>query len=146
MDLQDMVRYATLAALGVGIWTLWAEGRATRAQMNVELFLAFTQRYEQLMRESPIAFRKWRLDTDGACPEVTEEVRTSLLAYLNLCSEEYYLRRHRYLDAAIWSIWEHELVRTLGSDLVQSEWPRMRIEFESFNEFCEFVETAQHRR
>ena len=86
--------------------------------MNALLFLAFTERYEGLMRDAPPEFRKWRLNADATPIELTEDVRAAILAYLNLCSGVY-LWRNGYLDYAIWRVWNDEFERTLRSHLAQ---------------------------
>ncbi len=69
-----------------------------------------------------------------------------MLRYLNLCSEEFYLYKKKYLSSHIWRIWEAELKRTLSSPLVLREWAGLREEFRSYPEFLEYVERAQGER
>ena len=142
MTLSDAVSYATLASIVIAAFGVWWAVKTYRGQMNAQLFLAFTDRYEGLMRDAPPEFRKWRLNIDATPAELTQDVRASILAYLNLCSEEYYLWRNGYLDHAIWRIWNDELERTLRSDLVKKEWPNLKAEFQSYGHFCDFVDRA----
>jgi hypothetical protein len=66
-----------------------------------------------------------------------------VLKYLNLCSEEYYLTKHHYLSESLWRIWESDLKRIIGSPLLQREWPSLRAEFLSHQDFLEYVEHVQ---
>lgn len=145
MTLSEVVDFATLASLGLAVFAVWWGAKTYRGQMNAQLFLSFTERYENLMCNAPAEFRAWRLNPDTAPPEMTQDVHTSILAYLNLCSEEYFLWRNGYLDHAIWCIWSDELERRLRSDLFRREWPKLREEFQSYGHFCEFVDRAQAR-
>lgn len=141
MTLSDAVSYATLASMVTAAFGVWWGVKTYRGQMNAQLFLAFTHRYEDLMRDSP-EFRKWRLNSVATPAELTEDLRASILAYLNLCSEEYYLWCNGYLDRAIWQVWSHELERTIRSDLIRREWPNLKSEFQSYGHFCEYVDRA----
>jgi len=142
MTLSEVVDFATLASLIITAFGVWWGIKTYRGQMNAQLFLAFTERYENLMCNAPAEFRAWRLNSDATLSEVTQDVRRSMLGYLNLCSEEYYLWRSGYLNHAIWRIWRDELERTLRSDLFRREWPKLRDEFQSYGHFCDFVDRA----
>jgi hypothetical protein len=143
MTLSEAVDFATMASVVIAAFgVLWGV-KTYRSQMNARLFLAFTDRYEKLMRNAPADFRTRRLNPLTSPFEPTDADRTSVLAYLNLCSEEHYLWRNGYLDHAIWRIWSDELERTLRSDLFRKEWQRLREEFQSYGHFCEFVDLAQ---
>lgn len=113
--------------------------RIYRRQMNAQLFLAFTARYESIMSELPEDAPIGRADGSIALPPHWPGVYAVVLRYLNLCSEEYYLCEAGHLDKSLWRIWEGELKRTVRS-LVRPEWPELRREFESYPEFRDFVD------
>jgi hypothetical protein len=52
--------------------------------------------------------------------------------YLNLCSEEYYLYKQKWLHKKLWGIWEKELIRTLRSPLFVREWKKLADEFDAY--------------
>jgi hypothetical protein len=66
-----------------------------------------------------------------------------VLKYLNLCSEEFYLKAQGYLPETLWSIWEGDLRRIIGSPLMQREWASLRAEFLAHRPFLEYVESVQ---
>lgn len=111
-----------------------------RKQTNIQIFLEYTQRYESIMDSFPADARFYRMNTDKKLPEEGLELTSSVLKYLNLCSEEYYLRETRQLSKKIWNIWKEELERTLRSNLVRREWPKIKSEFESYSKFQKYVE------
>jgi hypothetical protein len=116
-----------------------------RRQCNVQVFLEYTKRYADIMNMFPSEGRKARLDLFGEPPPESDELSLSVLRYLNLCSEEFYLCKKKYLSCHVWKIWEAELKRTLSSTLVVREWTRLREEFQAYPEFLEYVETAQRQ-
>jgi len=76
--------------------------------MNAQLFLAYTGRYDKIMQSYPKNIRNARLDIDADLPDKCEELTQCVLRYLNLCSEEYYLKERGYLNNDIWKIWQSE--------------------------------------
>jgi hypothetical protein len=141
--LDDLVQYATLlgvflTAVGVGCGVY-----VYRRQMNAQLLLEFTGRYDEVMRSFPEDSRTLRLDISGELPPESDDLRIAVLRYLNLCSEEYYLFTNKYLAKGILRIWENELKRTLRSPLVRREWIALEKEFSEYGEFHEYVKQAQ---
>ena len=47
----------------------------------------------------------------------SEELTLCVLKYLNLCSEEFYLDKSKYLADQVWKIWEGKIKRTLATPL-----------------------------
>jgi hypothetical protein len=119
--------------------------RVYRRQCNVQVFLEYTKRYTDIMNMFPAEARKARLDMFGEAPPKSDELSLAVLRYLNLCSEEFYLCKRKYLSKHVWKIWEAELKRTLTSTLVRREWTRLREEFHSYPEFVAYVEKAQRQ-
>lgn len=114
-------------------------------QSNAQIFLEYTKRYSETMNMFPPDGRKARLNLFAEPPAASNELSLAVLRYLNLCSEEFYLCKRKYLSNHVWKIWEAELKRTLSSPLVVREWAiGLRDEFRSYPEFLEYVERAQH--
>ncbi|MFN8583089.1 MAG: hypothetical protein U0163_19200 [Gemmatimonadaceae bacterium] len=137
------VQFATLASSIAAVVSIWIAVRIYRRQMNAQLFLAFTERYENIMGSFPPEARRYRFDPVAEPPAASPELTLVVLRYLNLCSEEYYLRKTGHLDKDLWDIWEAELKRTVSSSLVAREWKELRTEFVSYPEFRDFVERSQ---
>jgi hypothetical protein len=83
-----------------------------------------------------------RFDSQTLPPQ-SAELTLCLLKYLNLCSEEYYLWKHKYLAKTVWTVWEGDLKRMIASPLLQREWPRLQKEYESHPDFLSYVERIQ---
>ena len=145
MDTVELlVQVGSLAALAVAIWGLRQNSKIHERQSNAQTFIEYTGRYERVMSDFPPDAFDARLNTAAALPEPSAALSLVALRYLNLCSEEYYLWRERYLSDSVWSIWEVELKRTLRTPLMRREWVRLRPEFASYPEFSEFVDAVQN--
>ena len=114
--------------------------------MNSQVFLEYTRRFEQIMQSFPESHWRSRLNLDAEPPEVNSALSLSVLRYLNLCSEEFYLYKRGYLARDVWTIWERELQRTLGTPLLRREWGILEGEFESYPEFRAFVHRVHNEK
>lgn len=114
--------------------------------MNAQLFLEFTKRFEVTMQSFPKNAWPSRLNIGGKPPPRSKALSLSVLRYLNLCSEEYYLRQKGWLYKETWQIWERELNRTLKTPLFMREWETLAGEFESYPKFKEYVDKIEQER
>ena len=137
MDWISLV-LATLSAAFVAAGFVWSVVVFKR-QMNAQLFLEFTRRYEAVSR-SIVDASGDVVDLQDVPPETSRALTAGICQLLNLYSEEFYLYRRRYLDRKIWTIWEDEIRSSLSAPLMRREWPALRAKFDSFPEFQSFVD------
>ncbi|QWV92366.1 hypothetical protein KP004_14270 [Geomonas oryzisoli] len=143
MHTYYVIQIATLASCIAGIASIIFGIFIYKRQSNIQVFIAYTKRYEEVMQFFPHEAISARLDSDCSLPPESQELTLAVLKYLNLCSEEFYLWKSRYLCSKIWAIWEDELKRTLSSPLYCREWPKVKNEFESYPAFLEFIQKVQ---
>jgi len=143
MNLEQAVQIGTLISVAVAAFGLLIGVVVYRRQMNAQLFLEYTRRYQQIMESFPADARDARLSLNEKLPKSSKALTFCVLKYLNLSSEEFYLYKKHYLSKSIWSIWEKELKRTLRSPLLRREWSKLRNEFESYPTFSRYVEETQ---
>jgi hypothetical protein len=116
--------------------------RQYRSQMNVQLFLAFTERYMRVLDGFPPETRQSRVDPNVEPPPSTPEIHKAVLKYLNLCAEEYHLYQSGYLAKDIWVIWETKMKTALRGKLFRREWNELYHEFDDQPKFQEFVRSV----
>jgi hypothetical protein len=136
----------TLGSVIVGlialVWGITWGVNSYNRQMNTQVFLTYTQRFEQVMESFPENAWVVRLDIDKL-PEPSPELSRSVLKYLNLCAEEFYLLQKKLLAKEVWAIWEKELERTLQTPLFVREWEILAEEFEAYPEFQRYLKKIQ---
>jgi hypothetical protein len=142
MTLQLVLQAATPLSMIIGFVSLVNTINNYRRQMNAEILMKYTERYERILDQFPQDALIARFDA-RVLPPQSPQLRLCVLKYLNLCSEEYYLTRHGYLAESVWRIWEGDLKRIIGSPLLKREWPVLRAEFESHQDFLQYVERVQ---
>jgi len=143
MELEVVVQIATIVTLVLTaaalLFGLWSFGK----QMNCQVFLAYNERYEKVIRAFPPGALESRLRLGEKLPVRSEELPICPLRYLNLCSEEFFLYRKGFLSKKIWAIWKPEIERMLRSPVLRREWECIRNEFKAYPDFFAFVENAQ---
>lgn len=143
MNLELAVQIATVISLlltaGALVFGIWSFCK----QMNSQIYLAYTQRYEAIMGSFPPGAMESRLKLGETLPQRSEALSICILRYLNLCSEEFFLYRKGFLSKRIWAVWQPEIERTLRSPVLRREWERLRIEFRAYPDFFNFVEKVQ---
>lgn len=146
MSLEIIVQIGTLISIIIGFFAfawgvIWGV-KSYNQQMNTQVFLTYTQRFDQIMESFPEDAWIVRLDLDKL-PEPSPKLSKAALKYLNLCAEEYYLLQKKLLAEDVWKIWEDELKRTLQSPLFLREWKELSKEFEAYPEFSQYLENVQ---
>jgi hypothetical protein len=145
VNLQTAIQIGTLISVIVGFSGLVLGLYSYRRQMTVQILMKYTERYEGILDGFPEVATKYRFDPN-ALPPQSAELTLSVLKYLNLCSEEFYLRKRGYLPKDVWQIWEGDILRMLGDELVRREWEVLRPQFLTHPSFLQYVETAQAAR
>ena len=143
LDIFNLIaQVATAISVIVAVISIRAATKVSRRQMNVQVLITYSERYERIMESFPEGTFRLRFYDEQLPPE-SEQLTFSMLRYLNICSEEFYLWKAKYIDDQVWEVWEHELKRVLRSNLVMREWKKLKPEFLSHQEFLQFVEKVQ---
>jgi hypothetical protein len=142
MTLQLALQTATLVTVIVGFLGLISTINNYRRQGTMQVLMKYTERYERILDQFPQDALEARFDAKVLPPQ-SPQLTLCVLKYLNLCSEEYYLRKHGYLAESVWHIWEGDLKRIIASPLWQREWLSLRTEFASHPDFLEYVQRIQ---
>ena len=143
MNLDFIIKFTTLLSIIVGIVAFFNGVSNYKRQMNGQVFFQYTKRYDEIMDSFPKSARKARINSSNALPRESEELTVCVLRILNLCSEEYYLYRTKFVSKGVWNILEAELVRTLRTPLFRREWIKLVHEFDAYPDFQSFVRKTQ---
>ena len=138
--INTIAQIATVTSVIVAVWAIRSAVRESHKQSQLNSFITYAQRYEQIMDGFPEYGLRFDLSVRIA---ENEQVRLAAIKYLNLVSEEYYLWQKKYIDDEVWKIWEAEIIRTLQSPVMIREWNNSKGEYKSSPEFSRFVERQQ---
>ncbi len=111
-------------------------------QLRVTVFLTYTERYAKVMSALPFEARRpgsdYQLSSD---PEERDRVLGIFRDYLNLCSEEMWLKKKHRVDRATWRIWERGMRQVARFPPFRAAWQELACEYEYYDEFRNFVTT-----
>jgi hypothetical protein len=79
MTLETAAQLATAISVIIAVVTLVAGIRIYKRQINAQVFLEYTRRYEEIMRSFPNKAWATRLDLENVLPEPSEELSLSVL-------------------------------------------------------------------
>ncbi|MBF0585316.1 hypothetical protein INT08_06660 [Prosthecochloris sp. N3] len=96
----------SVLAVFVALVALWWEVKQNTQQAKIQNFLAYTQRYQEIMANLPCDIDRDSFSLDSLDLQKKEYVLRWIRAYYDLCSEEYYLYRQRLIDKNVWLLWE----------------------------------------
>jgi hypothetical protein len=144
--IDSLLKYVTAAGVICTFLSLAFTVRSVRRQINAEILMKYTKRYEHILDKFPQDALFARFDSRSLPPQ-SAQLTLCLLKYLNLCSEEFYLWKNGYLAKSVWAAWEGDLKRMIASPMLQRSWPLLRAEYLSHPDFIKYVERiqAQHR-
>ena len=136
-----VVALASVAGVIVAIATVVVALRGVRHQLWLQTFSEYTRRYGEIVRELPSEARRpgGRFVFDELDSEEQGRVLNIARAYLNLCSEEYFLHDRGRIDDETWTIWRAGIVEVLRAPWIQTTWTMLKPEYR-FLEFCSFLD------
>lgn|SRR5215204_7571329 len=143
---EILILSATIISAIAAVAFVWAMMSTYKGQMNAQVFSDYNKRYDEILLSMPKDAWEARFNMNAVLPAPSKELSLSILRYLNLSSEEFYLYKRGYLRVDVWRIWEEEMIRTLQTPLLKREWQTLLIEFVSYREFYEFVEEVQRNK
>lgn len=141
MGWEAIVAVASIAAVVVAIAAIVFALRGVRDQLWLQTFSEYTRRYSEIVNELPSEARRPGghfvfANLDG---EDQGRVLNTARAYLNLCSEEYFLHTRGRIDDETWAIWREGMVEVLRAPWIQTTWEVLRPEYK-FLAFHEFLD------
>jgi hypothetical protein len=142
MSAQVIAAGAEIAAVIVAAGAIIVAVRSVRDQLWLHTFSEYTRRYADIVNDLPTAARQPNsgFEFSTADHETQETLLRALRAYLNLCSEEFYLHSRRKIDDDTWGIWREGIEETMRLPWLRTTWQTMRQEYSYFEPFCAFVD------
>ena len=139
--MELIVAVASVAGVLVALFAMILALRGVRNQLWLQTFAEYTRRYAEIVRELPSeARRPGGLFKFEELDDVEQgRVLNTARAYLNLCSEEYFLHSRGRIDDVTWAIWRDGMIEVLRAPWIQNTWEILKPEYR-FLEFCEFLD------
>jgi hypothetical protein len=88
-----------------------------RRKVHLEIFRTYADRYNAIL--TPDIYDKWVSAIKGDHSHWTE-LNPTMIRYLNLIWEEFYLSRDGVIPSRLWRLWVPEINRVLSSEFARS--------------------------
>ena len=125
--------FLSLSSIIIAFIALYISITSSRKDLSMQVFIAYTEKYHNVIKgfEDENWFKRFETDL----PKESNELRFSILRYLHLCNEQFYLKDTGLITNKIWKIWEAEIKINLKSNLIAREWRKSSYNFKFYPEF-----------
>lgn len=133
--------FMQLGALAVGAVGIGVALFNQRRQLNAQMFIEFSRRFEDLLRLFPTDAWLANRDPSKELPPPGKELTDCTLYCIQFIADVYYLHKGGYITNSLWTLWEREINRTLRGRLFKREWESVETEFSHDIEFLKYINT-----
>jgi hypothetical protein len=131
-----LVQVGTLLVGAVAIWVALLN---QRRQLNAQMFIEFSARFQELLRLFPTDAWLANLNSARPMPPRSQDVRDCTLYCIQLIADVYHLHHAGYITKHLWMLWEREIRHTLSGPVFQREWEDISAEFVSNPDFFHYI-------
>jgi len=96
--------------------------RQNACQSRMQTFLAYTQRYQDIIVNLPVDVESDTYSLDELPEADKDDFLRWLRSYYDLCSEEFYLNDEKMLDRKVWRLWEAGMRDSLKKPAFSQAW------------------------
>jgi len=138
MTTYTWIQLAQLSTILVGSLGIAVAMRSHRRQMNAQMFIEFSARFQSVLRAMPT--EAWTGD-DGrrALPPPSEEMTRLSLQWFHLIGILYHLHKTGYISRDLWRPSQLGIKRMLEHPLFQREWLAVEPAFSHLPEYCRYI-------
>lgn len=141
-----------LTVAGVGSFLVGAAAvavaiKGVRDQLWLQTFSEYTRRYAEIVKVLPSESRDPNGNFDVESLRAAERgvVENAARAYINLCSEEFYLHGRGRIDKETWNIWRLSMEDVFRLPWLRQTWLSVQQEYRYYPEFCAFLSQCIER-
>ena len=134
-----LAQIGQLGTLVVGSLGIFVALRNQHRQLNAQMFVEFSGRFQDLLREFPT--EAWLANRNPAAPmpPSSQEVTDCTLYTVQFIADVYHLHKGGYIAKPMWVLWEREIKNTLRGRVFQREWDKVSVEFVHSPGFVDYI-------
>jgi hypothetical protein len=134
-----LVQWSQVGTLVLGSLGVWVAMLNQRRQLNAQMFITITGRFQELLRLFPTEAWLANRNASQPLPPRSQEITDCTLYCLQLIADVYHLRQTRYISNQLWNAWEREIKHILEGRIFQREWEWLKIEFSHHEGFSGYI-------
>jgi len=139
MTADSLVQLAQFSTILVGSLGIAVALISHRRQLNAQMFIEFSARFQSVIRAMPSHVWITSSDLTAALPPPREELTKCSLAAFHVLADLYHLHRGGYISHDLWGSWHLGIKRTLQNPLLRREWNAIEGAFNHYPEYCRYV-------
>ena len=113
---------------------------------ELQVFLACTQRFDDIVQKLPIKVRTSVVDYDKNYDVnkalSDQDAIHAVVRYFNLCAEEFYLNKCGLITPEVWTLWQKQIRGMFSEKFVATVWKSVKPQYEDQGDFYAFVESS----
>jgi len=127
---MELIYLASLIVAIVGVTIAVLTLRKQAEVSRLTFFAEYTKRYQEIILHLPENLDDITILDD-------KKTKPYLRAYFDLCSEQYFLHRKKYLDNEVWKEWKGGMKIMFDKKAVSAYWEKSKTFYSDFNDFVE---------
>src|SRR5580700_7549758 len=139
--LAQLGQVGTLVVASLGIFVAL---RNQHRQLNAQMFIEFSGRFQELLRLFPTEAWLANLNPSQPLPPSSQELTDCTLYCIQFIADAYHLHKGGFISKSIWTLWEREIKRTLRGPVFRREWAGVAAEFSHDANFLQYIYTLTH--
>jgi hypothetical protein len=138
--------FAQIGPLVVGSVGICVALMNQRRQLNAQMFIEFSARFQELLRLFPTEAWLANINPSRPMPPRSQDVTDSTLYCIQLIADVYHLHEAGYITKRLWLLWEREIKHALSGPVFQREWEDISAEFASNPGFFRYISALIHSK
>src|SRR5258708_4943868 len=110
-----------------------------RRQLNAQMFIEFSGRFQELLRLFPTEAWLANRKPSQPLPPPSQELTDSMLYTFQFIADVYNLNEGGYISKSLWRLWEREIKNALTGPVFQREWEGVAAEFAHNRDFLQYI-------
>ena len=133
-----------VGTMAIGSLGIYVALRNQQRQLNAQLFIEFSRRFQDLLRLFPTEAWLANHNPLQPLPPSSQELTECTLYAMQFIADVYHLHRGGYIAKGLWKLWELQIRKTLSGRVFQREWERIADEFAHSPSFVEYIHGVIH--
>jgi hypothetical protein len=139
MKIDMLVQVGQIGTLLIGFVGIFVALLNQRRQLNAQMFVEFSGRFQQLIRLFPTEAWLANHNPSQPLPPSSPELTDCTLYCLQFVADVYLLRRNGYISKNLWELWDRGIQRTLTGPVFRREWEHVAPHFAHHADYFQYM-------
>jgi len=140
MIIDFLAKFGSAGTIGVGFLGIYVALRNQHRQLNAQMLIEFSKRFQDLLRLFPKEAWLANRNPSRPMPPSSQELTECTLYAMQLIADVYHLRKVGYISKRVWIVWERQIRQTLAGPIFQREWQGISAEFAYSADFISYID------